>query len=442
MSLETLFNVPNGATQDGVDDINSKFYSRFNFPWVPTVVPYYGDSGFWMTALNQDLGYWDRPRFEGPMRIWIAGCGTNQAVLTALRFPDAEVTGSDISPRSLEACGRIAEQTGVRNLTLRRESLNDVTYSQEFDYVISTGVIHHNADPGATLRNIVRALKPDGVLELMVYNYYHRILTTAFQKAIRILGGERATRNLDREVARSRRLLNRFPIDNLMKDFLETQRDVPEAALADSLLQPVEYSYTIATLADLVGDSGLEMLGHCIRQWDRHSMNWNLEFQDRETREAYDTLDDIDRWQVSNLLMGERSPLLWFYLQKKGSKYPRISEKELCKRFLDTVFTRHQTESGSFVLQDERFVRDPALRTFPMPEKPTEPVARAVYERVDGVQPMRSICRKLGIGENFHKVNGLRLHLATSGFPYLCSNELLAAFSANTLGCGEFAVAG
>lgn len=434
MSIETLFNTPDGATQGSVDEINSKFYSRFNFPWVPAALPYYRDKGFWTAALNQDLGYWDRPRFQGPLRIWIAGCGTNQAVLTAMRFPDAQVTGSDISPRSLEACQRMAEQTGVSNLTLRRESLNQVSYSRQFDYIISTGVIHHNADPSLTLRNIVRALKPDGVLELMVYNYYHRILTTAFQKAIRILGGQRDSPNLDQEMACTQCLLDRFPIDNLMKDFLQSQRDAPEAALADMLLQPVEYSYTIASLASLVDHSGLEMLLHCIRQWDRQSMDWNMQFQDREVREAYEALDDLDRWQVSNLLMGERSPLLWFYMQRKSSNYPRISEKELCERFLDTVFTRHQTGCGSFVLRDERFEREPALRTYPTPARPAEPIARAVYDRVDGSQPMRSICRKLGIGNDFCRINRLRLHLATSGFPYLCSNKLVEAFSANAPG--------
>lgn len=442
MSVETLFNIPESATQDSVDETNSKFYSRFSFPWVPAAVPHYDDKGFWLAALNQDLGYWDQPRFVSPLKIWVAGCGTNQAVMTALRFPDAEVTGSDISPRSLEACQRTAEQTGVRNLTLKQESLNDVDYSERFDYIISTGVIHHNADPSVTLQNIVRALKPDGVLELMVYNYYHRLLTTAFQKAIRILGGGGAAPNLDQEMALARSMMDRFPVDNMMKGFLEGQSEVPEAALADMLLQPVEYSYTIATLAKLAGDSGLELLVHCLRSWDRYSVNWNLRFHDREAREVYDGLEDIDRWQVSNLLMGERSPLLWFYMQKQSSRYPRIGEKELCERFLDAVFVRHPTKSGNFVLRGDRFERDTTMRVFPAPEKPTDPIARAIYDRVDGVQSMRSICRRLGIGNDFHKVNHLRLHLATGGFPYMCSNELVSVFSAKGPPSGEIEALG
>lgn len=430
MGIQALFNIPDGATQGGVDEINGRFYSRFNFPWVPAALPYYADPGLWMAALNQDLGYWSNPRFKEPLKIWVAGCGTNQAVFTALKFPNAEIIGSDVSWRSLEVCQRTAEQVGVKNLTLRRESLNDVSYSEQFDYIISTGVIHHNADPAITLRNIARALKPDGVIELMVYNYYHRVLTTAFQKAIRILGGERSAPNIDRELTLTQGMLAQFPIDNLMKDYLASQVDVPEASLADSLLQPVEYSYTVETLAALADGADLEMLVHCIRQWDRNNVSWNMQFGDSRVRESYDSLDDLPRWQVSNLLMGEQSPFLWFYMQKKAAAYPRIGEKELCERFLDTVFVRHQTKSGSFVLRNEQFEREPASAAFPNPERPAEPIARAVYDRVDGTQSMRDICRRLGIGaSDFHKVNRLRLLLATSGFPYLCSRELVAAFA-------------
>jgi 2-polyprenyl-3-methyl-5-hydroxy-6-metoxy-1,4-benzoquinol methylase len=79
----------------------------------------------------------------------------------------------------------------ISNLELRQESLNDIEYKHKFDYIICTGVIHHNASPETALNTLAKALKPTGILELMVYNRYHRIETTAFQKAIRILAGNR-----------------------------------------------------------------------------------------------------------------------------------------------------------------------------------------------------------------------------------------------------------
>ena len=83
---------------------------------------------------------------------------------------------------SLVVCQSTASQIGIRNLALENKSINDVNYKEEFDYIICTGVIHHNADPIGTLNKLAAALKPDGILELMVYNYCHRFQTTEWAK--------------------------------------------------------------------------------------------------------------------------------------------------------------------------------------------------------------------------------------------------------------------
>ncbi|MFM7850682.1 MAG: class I SAM-dependent methyltransferase, partial [Flammeovirgaceae bacterium] len=140
-----------------------------------------------LRLLNQDLGYWNVPKISGPLKIWVAGCGTNQAIFTALRFPECTVLATDVSTGSLEVARGTAAQIGIKNLTIVELSINSVDFENEFDYIICTGVIHHNADPAYTLSKLVRALKTNGVMELMVYNYYQRLLTTAFQKAVRVL---------------------------------------------------------------------------------------------------------------------------------------------------------------------------------------------------------------------------------------------------------------
>ena len=54
--------------------------------------------------------------------MWVAGCGTNQAVITALMFPGARVLGTDLSEASLEGARRNADQLGVANLELHAGS--------------------------------------------------------------------------------------------------------------------------------------------------------------------------------------------------------------------------------------------------------------------------------------------------------------------------------
>ncbi len=144
-------------------------------------------------------------------------------------------------------CRKQAQNVGARNLTLHQESLNDVTYRDEFNYILCTGVIHHNADPARPLANIARALRPDGVLELMVYNRFHRTFTTAFQKAVRTLcrhGG--SAWSWDEEVRIARVFAAAEPLAS--RPAAKYLRELDEIALADSLIQPVESTATRSNL--------------------------------------------------------------------------------------------------------------------------------------------------------------------------------------------------
>lgn len=159
---------------DYVDQINTEFYGKFPYPRLAMKFEFLEDSTFEATMLDQELGDWKHQRFPDNPRIWVASCGTNQAVFTALRIQKATILGSDLSSESLEVADSTARALGISNLELKRESINQITYQGEFDYVISTGVIHHNADPPATLTKIAAALKPHRVLQLMVYNRFHQ----------------------------------------------------------------------------------------------------------------------------------------------------------------------------------------------------------------------------------------------------------------------------
>ena len=407
------------GTAESVDSINAQFYERFPYPWAPRTFSYLSDECFEARMLNQDIGDYTHQTVSSAPNIWVAGCGTNQAVYTALRFPQGSVLGSDLSTSSLELCGRTAHNLGIQNLSLVRESLNEISYQKRFDYIICTGVIHHNAEPKVVLGRLAAALKPRGILELMVYNRYHRTNTTAFQKALSILNGAKTDGDYQSGLRITRQIIESIPDSSPLASWLGRYKEVAEAALADALLQPVEYSYTVQSLGDLARSCGLELIQPCISQFDKAigGNSWNLRFDDRELQARYDSLPDEKRWHVTNLLMLDKSPMLWFYLRHYETR-PRLSESAVCDAFLSTAFTRNHAMRHSYVRgADGTYRLSP--RAVPHPPPTDDKDAANVVAMVDGKTRIKDIFASLGIASDFHTTNRIRLRCTTSSFPYL-----------------------
>src|SRR2546426_2580694 len=107
-----------------VDALNAKFYGDFPYPWPPMVFESVADASLFRQMLAQDVGDWSNEFLPGKgMRIWVAGCGTNQAVFTALKFPSATVVGSDLSAPSLELAERSAKNLGLHRIAMLNRRL-------------------------------------------------------------------------------------------------------------------------------------------------------------------------------------------------------------------------------------------------------------------------------------------------------------------------------
>lgn len=411
------------TSREAVDEVNALFYGKIKYPWAPAYFETVRDERFWPAMLDQEVGRRHAPVVPAGGRVWVAGCGTNQALITALRFPGATVVGSDLSAESLELCGEHARQIGVENLELRRESIHQAGYEGEFDYVLCTGVIHHNADPQATLARLAAALRPAGMLQLMVYNRYHRTLTTAFQKAVRALVYEGSgAYSYERELDVAMRFVKTFDARSPMTPFLAGMRDAPAEHVADALIQPVEHSYTVESVEQMAHACALELVQPWISPFDvaESRTSWEAPLVDGELQALYDALPDTRRWQVSNLLLADESPMLWFHLQRAGSPHPRRTVAELCDEFLATVHAPAQaTRRIFFGDEDTGAYAADDFSDSPFPGVPRDDEALRVHRACDGITPMRAVLARLGIAATPRTVDRLRIHLASTAFPYL-----------------------
>jgi len=96
---------------------------------------------------------------------------------------DVSTSISSTSKTYTQVTGSIQEtpSSTVSSIAFERRSINEGS-TVHFDYIICAGVVHHNADSLESLCSLREALTEEGILELMVYNRFHRIQTTASRK--------------------------------------------------------------------------------------------------------------------------------------------------------------------------------------------------------------------------------------------------------------------
>lgn len=124
------------------------------------------------------------------LRILDAGCGTGFSTLKlAEANPDAEILAIDISDASLEIARERLAAAGLNQPRVRFERLDLQSLETEarFDYIHSSGVIHHLPDPAAGLRRLRACLAPGGLAYLMVYAAHARVEIQAIQAILKIL---------------------------------------------------------------------------------------------------------------------------------------------------------------------------------------------------------------------------------------------------------------
>lgn len=237
------------------DPIRS-FYEAHPYP--PPVPQIDGDIDAWSDGVRRRFEHsraWPTVAFGDAPSILVAGCGTSQAVRYAVRYPGAEVVGIDVSDHSLEASRRLADHHGVGNLELRNLPIEDAArLDHRFDLVVSTGVLHHLADPAVGFRALRDRLTDRGALRVMVYGRFGRFGIELLQEFSRRLGVEPTESEIEQLTDTLRELPLGHPISHVLRDTADF-RD--PGALADALLNPRERSYTVPELLAELDGAGL-----------------------------------------------------------------------------------------------------------------------------------------------------------------------------------------
>ena len=247
------------------DDPVAVFYQQHPYPPPPSSLD--GYQATWRDPVRRRAEF--HLLFPGrayceDLDVLIAGCGTSQAVRHAMRWPQGRVVGIDVSAASLQSTRELAHRYNVGNLDIHELPIERVhELESEFDLIVSTGVLHHLADPETGLLALRSVLRHNGAAHLMIYARYGRIGVEMFQQYARLLGigASRA------EIIDLANTLAAIPEDHPIVPLLRSSSDFGHPdALADALLNPRERSYPVPELL-----AALDATGFSFRRWYRQA---------------------------------------------------------------------------------------------------------------------------------------------------------------------------
>jgi len=237
------------------DDVSQQ-YERWIYPEPIMDVPEWLRWNWqWFDPSHAHRMLWPDRDYRPGMDILVAGCGTNQAAVIAYTNPTAKVVAVDVSEHSLDHHRYLARTYALTNLELHRLPIEEIAaLDQDFDLIISTGVLHHLADPAEGLQALAACLRQEAVLGLMLYASYGRLGVEIMQSIFRDLGLERDEQSI--EIVRE--TLATLGAEHPVMPYLGIAPDLQyDAGLVDTFLHGRDRTYTVEQCIELVEDSGL-----------------------------------------------------------------------------------------------------------------------------------------------------------------------------------------
>jgi SAM-dependent methyltransferase len=237
-------------------DVVSHQYEKWTYPDpIQNLETWLANNWQWFDPSHAHRVLWpDRP-YQPDMDILIAGCGTNQASVFAYTNRGAKVVAVDISQPSLDHNRYLKDKYSLKNLELHLLPVEEIpTLDKKFDLIVSTGVLHHLAEPKLGMKALSAVLRPDGVAAIMLYARYGRAGVELMQAVFRDLGlrqDEESLRMVKDAVAT-------LSPSHPLRAYMSVAPDLDfDAGLVDTFLHGRDRSYTVDDCLDLVSSAGL-----------------------------------------------------------------------------------------------------------------------------------------------------------------------------------------
>jgi len=374
-----------------LSDIVSNQYKKWVYPEpILDLDHWLKDNWQWFDPIHAHRIFWPNQDYRAGLDILIAGCGANQAAVFAYTNPQAKVIAIDVSQSSLDHHHYLKEKYGLSNLELYLLPVEKVDQlNRQFDLIVSTGVLHHLADPKIGLEALSRCLRQDGVIALMLYAKYGRAGVEILQSIARDLGFNQDEDSL----ALVKEMLQVLPQNHPVNSYIPIAPDLQyDAGLVDTFLHGRDKSFSVADCIDLVASTGLV-------------------FQDLFLKSPY--------YPPANSSNSFYSEVLTLPDEKQWSIMERINIENAC-HFFTVCRKERQPETYRIDFSYPKFLEyTPKLRFRCLLKgdhlyrynwsTQLSPIETRLIERVDGHSNIKKILLDLSLLDNFKNTEGLDL---------------------------------
>jgi SAM-dependent methyltransferase len=274
-------------------------------------------------------------------KVLDAGCGTGQRILgLAEGYPKAHFVGIDVAETSLEIAARLAEKHGIRNIAFKKGDILNLDLGEEFDFIVSTGVVHHLEDPQKGLANLCRHLTADGVVCVWHYHPFGELDRLVGRELLMTLWGEQRS-----DLSKGQRIMEQLRLRLRHEQYgttgIRSESDRDQLSVyADAFLHPIVNAYRF--------DEALAMFKGCEVDWvaisgvttpqtmklvdltqveeaARGLCLWDSDlFKEESLRSLYHTLSKTDKLRVIELVT---KPTGFTILAGRGDAYNRLGRR-------------------------------------------------------------------------------------------------------------------
>lgn len=214
--------------------------------------------------------------------ILVAGCGTGRHALElAQSYRGARVLAVDLSLASLASAKRRMPQRLSGAIEFAQADIMALgSIGRSFDMINVGGVLHHMPDPWGGWRELIKLLRPNGLMQVGLYSAHARRDVVTARKIIAERGYQATSEDI-------RRLRHDLVTSADKFSFMELDDFFTVSTCRDLLFHVHEVQVTIPEIAAFLDANGLKFVG--------------FDFGDPQRQEHYRNLFARNGWSLGNL---------------------------------------------------------------------------------------------------------------------------------------------